>query len=72
MPISATVASIQNRMTGSVQQRRVAAAVIGLGGGGGAGGALAEAAGFGDIPAQGGHPGQDGQAVHDDSRHRAP
>ena len=26
------------------------------------------AAGFGDVSAQGSHPGQDGQAVHDDSR----
>ena len=31
-------------------------------------GFLRAAAGFGDVSAQGGHPGQDGQAVHDDSR----
>jgi hypothetical protein len=31
-------------------------------------GFLRAAAGFGDVSAQGGHPGQDGQAVYDDSR----
>jgi hypothetical protein len=31
-------------------------------------GFLRAAAGFGDVPAQRRHPGQDGQAVHDDSR----
>jgi hypothetical protein len=49
MPTSATVANIQNRMTGSFQHRRLTAGVIGLGGGGGAGGAFVDAAGAGDI-----------------------
>jgi len=49
MPMSATVARSQNRMMGSVQQRRLAAGVMGRGGAGGAGGALSLAMGRGAI-----------------------
>jgi len=50
MPSRTTVARIQKRMMGSVQDRRLAAGVTGRGGGAGAGGAEAAAAVMGADP----------------------